>query len=121
MIRLLSGLPDDVVGFEAVGEVVASDYTTVLDPAIDAAMSKHEKIRLLYLLGSEFTGYSGAAMWEDAVVGTKDFSRCERIAVVSDTPWVRHSVNAFAWFVPSRIKTFGLAERAQAEAWVTER
>ncbi len=119
MIRLLTDLPDDVVGFEAIGKVEASDYTTVLDPAIDTALGKNERIRLLYVLGSEFTGYSGAAMWEDAVVGTKDFSRCERIAVVSDTEWVRHSVNAFAWFVPSRIKTYGLAEQAQAVAWVT--
>ena len=120
MIRLLPDLPDDVVGFEAIGKVEASDYTTVLDPVIDAALAKHEKIRLLYVLGEQFTGYSGAAMWEDAVVGTKDFSRCERIAVVSDTDWVRHSVNAFAWFVPSRIKTFGLDEREQAGAWVSE-
>jgi hypothetical protein len=121
MIRLLTDLPDDVVGFEAIGEVEASDYTTVLDPAIDEALARHERIRLLYVLGEEFTGYSGAAMWEDAVVGTRDFSRCERIAVVSDTEWVRHGVNAFAWFVPSRIKTFGLGERAQARAWVSER
>ncbi len=120
MIRLLTGLPDDVVGFEGVGQVEAADYSTVLDPAIDAALSRHERIRLLYVLGSEFTGYSGAAMWQDAVVGTKDFSRCERIAVVTDTEWVRHTVNAFAWFVPSRIKTFATAEREQAEAWVTE-
>jgi len=59
-------------------------------------------------------------MWEDAVVGTKDFSRCERIAVVSDAEWVLHTVNAFAWFVPSRIRTFPTADRSQAEAWVTE-
>lgn len=38
MIRLIDQLPDNVIGFEAVGEVRASDYDTVLDPAVDAAL-----------------------------------------------------------------------------------
>jgi hypothetical protein len=37
MIQPLEGLPPGVIGFEAVGEVEASDSTGVLVPAVEAA------------------------------------------------------------------------------------
>jgi hypothetical protein len=42
------------------------------------------------------------------------------MAVVSDKAWVRHSVNAFAWMMPARIKVYADTELADALAWVTE-
>jgi SpoIIAA-like len=120
MIKLIEGLPPYVVGFEAFGKVEESDYKDVLDPALTDAIAKNDKIRVLYVLGEHFTGYSPGAMWEDAVVGTKDFSKWDRIAVVSDTEWVHASVSAFGWAVPGRIRTFPVAERDAAVAWVTE-
>ena len=39
MIEILEDLPAGVIGFRAVGAVAASDYETVLDPAIDAAVA----------------------------------------------------------------------------------
>ena len=118
MIRMLEGLPDGVVGFEAVGEVHADDYKRVLDPALEKAMAAHDKVNVLYVLGEDFTGYTAAAMWQDAMVGMEDFSHWERVAVVSDTSWVHATVHAFAWMLPSRIRTFPVAERANAEAWL---
>ncbi len=120
MIELMTGLPDDVVAFTAKGEVTSSDYREVLVPAVRDALTRHERIRLLYVLGAEFTGYSGAALWDDAVVGTEHFSHFDRMAVVSDKEWVRHSVNAFAWMMPTRIKVYADSEQAEALAWVTE-
>lgn len=38
----------------------------VLIPAIEQLLEQHSKIRLLYVLGSELSGYSAAAMWDDA-------------------------------------------------------
>ena len=119
MIEFLEGFPDNVVAFEAVGEVTAHDYKAVLDPAIKAAIAQHGSVRVMYVLGNRFTGYSGAAMWDDAVIGTEEFRHWRRIAVVTDTPWVAHSVNAFAWMMPARIKVFGTADRAIARDWIT--
>jgi len=106
MIELLENMPGNVVGFEAVGEVTAEDYRTILDPAIKAALATHDKIRILYVLADRFTGYSGPAMFDDAVIGTEHWRHWERIGVVTDTEWVRHTVHAFAWMVPGRIKVF---------------
>ena len=119
MITMLTGLPDGVVGFEATGKVEAADYKEILDPALTKAIDEHGSIRVLYVLGEGFTGYSAGALWEDTLVGTKDFSKWERIAVVSDTDWVHNTVQAFAWAVPARIRTFPTAERDAAVAWLT--
>ena len=118
MIELLKDLPRGVVGFEAIGEVRSSDYTEILDPAIKEAIAACGDISVLYVLGEQFTGYSGAAMWDDAVVGTEHFRHWRKIGVVTDTPWVTHTVHAFAWMMPARIRIFPVAEKAAAIEWV---
>ena len=69
MIELLEGLPDNVVGVEGVGEVAADDYKSVLVPAAEAALKRHERVRLLYVLGDRFDRVSAGAAWEDTKLG----------------------------------------------------
>ena len=71
MIELMSDLPERVLGVKVSGEVTAADYQTVLVPAIEGQLTKHKKVRLLYVIGDQFEGYTGGAAWEDAKVGMK--------------------------------------------------
>jgi len=118
MIEIIDDLPGNVVGFEAVGEVSAADYREILDPAISAALAHYDTIRVLYVLGDRFTGYTGPAMWDDAVEGTEHWRHWERIGVVTDTSWVRHTVHAFAWMMPARIKVYDTGQLPDAIEWV---
>ena len=118
MIRLLDGLPDGVIGFEAVGEVEAADYESVLDPAVAASVAANHKIRLLYVLGEEFEGYSGGAMWGDTKLGLKNWTHFEKVAFVSDRKAYVDAVRAFGWLIPGEVKTFSLAESDAARTWV---
>lgn len=118
MIRMLSGLPDNVVGFEAVGEVRGSDYKDVLLPALDQALESQQRIRLLYVLGAEFKGYSGGAMWQDTKLGFEHLRAWEKMAIVTDTGWVRDGVKAFGWMVPGAVKTYPTDALDAATAWV---
>ena len=120
MFKLISDLPDNVVGIEASGEVDDDDYEDVLGPAIDDALGRHDKIRLLYVLGSEFTGYDHEAMWEDTKLGFKTFNSYERMAIVTDATWVRRSIKAFAWVMPGEVKVFHIDALADARTWITE-
>ncbi len=116
MFEPMSGLPDGVIGFEAVGEVEATDYEDVLLPAL-ARGAESGAVRLVLVLGDRFKGYSPGAMKEDAglVAHAKSW---KRTAVVSDLGWVVHLATAFGWMVPGKFKRFGLAERDAAIAWV---
>jgi hypothetical protein len=118
MIELIEGLPAGVVGFEAVGKVSADDYDGVA-PAIEQALTRREKIRLIHVLGARFTGYTRGGMWRDAKLGLSHPFSFDRIAVVTDDESVQAQVKHGGWVVPGEIKLFSNTERAQAEAWVS--
>ena len=118
MIRAMEGLPDNVVGFEAVGEVDAGDYKTVMEPAVKATLDNHDKVRLLYVLGNEFEGYTGGAMWEDTKIGLGHLNRWERIAVVTDSDKISHGIKTLGWLVPGDLKLFATDQLDAAKEWV---
>ena len=120
-VEMIPALPDDVIGFIAKGEVQRSDYESTIDPAVEETLSNHDKIRLLYVLGADFDGFSGGAAWEDGKLGMKHLTRFEMIAVVTDRDWVRHTVNLFGYLIPGKVRVFPLAEEADASEWLTTR
>jgi hypothetical protein len=119
MIRLLSDLPANIVGAEAVGHVETADYTDVLEPAIAAALAHADKLRLLFILGDEFEGYSAGAAWADTKLGIGHWSRWERIAVVTDRDWISGTVRALSWMLPGEVQVFRADQREEAIAWVS--
>jgi hypothetical protein len=118
MLEPLLDLPDSVLGFRASGELTAEDYRTVLEPAVDAALETADKLRLLYILGEDLHGLSAGAAWQDTKVGTEHITRWEKVAVVSDKDWLRHSVAVFGYLIPGEIKAFDTSEESEARAWV---
>jgi SpoIIAA-like len=45
-------------------------------------------------------------------------TRWEKIAVVTDREWLRHSVDIFGYLIPGEIKAFTTAQEADARAWI---
>ncbi len=88
MFEPITGLPTGVIGFEAVGTIEAADYEDVLIPAI-ARAAEAGGVRLVFVLGDRFTGYSPGAMKEDAGL-VAHASAWKRTALVSDLGWVAH-------------------------------
>ena len=118
MIALLPNLPDHIVGVTASGKINAADYETVLIPAVDAALKKHDRIRLLYQLGPQFAGFTPGAMWDDMRVGIAHLLKWERIAVVTDHDWVASAWRMFAFAIPCPVKIFSNSELQKAEDWI---
>jgi hypothetical protein len=119
-IELIEGLPDSVVGLEAVGQVTAHDYALVANPAVEHARAAHEKIRLIHVLGERLEGHTAGALWDDAKLGVTNVRSFERIAVVTDLERVRGLVKGAAWSVPGEMRLFPNAERAEAIDWACE-
>jgi hypothetical protein len=118
MMKLLTNLPDHVVGVSASGQVDAKDYETVLMPAIGSALQRHQRVRLLYQLTPEFTGFTSGAMWDDAKLGLANWRAWERIAVVTNVQWVVHAMRMFSSLMPGLVKVFPNEEQPAAEKWV---
>ena len=120
MIELINGLPDAVVGFAAVGEVDAADYKTAATPALQHALERHPKIRLIHVLDDRFTGYTAGGAWQDALVGLAHPRSFERIAVVTDSESIGRLVKLGGWSMPGELRLFPNRDRAAAEAWASE-
>jgi hypothetical protein len=116
MIKQLTDLPAGVVGFETEGRIEAEDYRDVVLPALERAAETGE-VRFLIVM-PEFHGMSGGAVWQDLKVGIEHFRAWKRIAVVTDIEWVTHMTGLFGWLTPGETKTFPVAEKDQAIAWV---
>jgi hypothetical protein len=118
VIRVLTDLPEGVLGFQATGKLTADDYTTVLAPALDAVSARSGKIRVLLEFTGEFDGMDRGAAWQDMRLGARDWSAWERIALVTDHAWMREGLGMFAWAVPGEAKAFPSADRQVALDWL---
>ena len=120
MLKIITDLPERVLGLRASGKVTADDYRDVLVPAVEERLVSHEKVRLLYVIGDEFDGFTGGAAWEDAKVGMSHFTSFERVAVVSDNDWIEGMVRAFGFALPGEVKTFDLDDYEEAREWICQ-
>lgn len=120
MIEITSGLPGNVLAVTAHGMVTAQDYEHVLSPAVEEALKRHKKIRFLFRTGDDFSGYTAGAMWDDAKLGVRHLTAFEKIAVVSDVPWIAQAIRLFHFLIPCPVKIFSSEKRGDAEAWIRE-
>lgn len=118
MIEEVSGFPDNVVAVACRGQVTRRDYETTLIPRVEQVLARHEKARLYYEVGADFEGIDPTAVWEDFKTGMEHLMRWERVAVVTDVDWIRHTMQAFGFLIPGAVKIFSLAETAQARDWI---
>jgi hypothetical protein len=115
MIQIIEGLPDNVVGIVATGRVTAEDCDKVLKPLMERSLKRHDKVRLYYEIGCRFPG----AAWEDLRIGLEHIPQWERVAVVTDVGWVRHTVNALRFLIPGEVRVFTTGDAYQGCAWVS--
>ena len=120
MFRLIDGMPPDVLAIEATGKVTREDYHNTLIPKAEAMMAKGP-IRMLYVIGEEFTGFELEALWDDGKFGLKHWHDLSRIAVVADQAWLRAAVSMFTPFFHGEVRVFWLSELGAAKAWIVER
>jgi hypothetical protein len=120
MLKLLEGLPDNVLGVSAEGKITGTDYETVLIPAIEEKFKTNKKIRMVYHLGSSFTGFDLSAMLDDAKMGMKHLSAWDRIALVSDHEMINTFAKFFGHMLSCELRIFRNAELEEAKKWISE-
>lgn len=118
MIKMLDGFPEPIVALAGEGHVTKADYEQVLIPRLSKALAGGGKIRLYYELGPAFSGIDPGAVWEDLKIGVEHLSRWERVAVVTDVRWIRHTLEAFRFLMPGRLRIFDTSRTDEARAWI---
>ncbi|WP_422003464.1 STAS/SEC14 domain-containing protein [Reyranella sp.] len=101
MLTLIEGLPPDVLGVEASGTVTPQDYRDVLIPAAEAKLARGP-VKMLHVAGPDFTGCALEAVWADTSFGLSHWRDFPRIAVVTESAWLRTAVTMFSPFTAVR-------------------
>ena len=118
MIEALEGFPGNVAAFACHGHVTRKDYDTVLVPVVEQALEEHEKVRIYYETAADFDGIDPGAVLEDTMIGLSHALRWEKLAVVTDIGWIRHSISLFRFLMPGELRIFPAAEAAAAREWI---
>lgn len=119
MFKFIDGLPQDVLAIEAAGKVTHEDYKLTLIPRAEAMMGKGP-IKMLYVIGKEFTGFEVGALWDDSAFGLRHWHDFSHIAVVTDYAWLRVMVGMLKPFFHGDVSLFSLTELPAAKRWITD-
>ena len=121
MLQFIKDLEPHVVGIHAIGEVTKEDMETVLMPRIDELVQRQGEINYLLVLETDVKNFTVGAWWEDLKVGLKNFTKWNKIAVVSDQKGVEWFTDAFRFFIPGKSKGFSIDQLDEAVKWITEK
>ena len=119
MLQYINDLPPHVVGIRATGEVTKDDMEKVLIPRIDELVARQGEINYLLVLQTDVGNFTLSAWWDDLKMGLKNFTKWNKIAVVTDQKGVEWFSDVFRFFVPGKSKGFALNELDEAVAWIS--
>ncbi|MEW9920096.1 STAS/SEC14 domain-containing protein [Marimonas sp. MJW-29] len=118
--EILDGFAADVLAIAAHGQITREDYETVLIPEFKKKVAEESKVKLFFVFGDDFTGYSPGAAWDDAKFGLLHLRDFAGLAVVTDLQGVRLGMKAFAPLISGPVVVFHLDEMEEAKTWVNE-
>lgn len=119
MLKYINDLPSHVVGIHASGEVTKADMERVVIPRVDELVARQGEINYLLVLDTDVGNFTVGAWWDDIKLGLKNFSKWNRIAVVTDQKGVEWFTDVFRYFVPGKSKGFSMSELDEAVAWIS--
>lgn len=99
------------------GKLQAADYKHFV-PAVDQAVARHGKVRMLVEM-RDFHGWTPGAAWQDVKFGAKHFRAIERLALVGDKTWEKWMAIICKPFTTAIVRYFPKERAAEARAWIT--
>lgn len=118
MIEMLTGLPDNTVGFKLSGKLHDEDYKK-FTPLVDAEIAKSGKARILAQF-HDFQGWDAKALWDDIKFSTTHCTKIQKIALVGEKTWEKWMAKVCVPFTMATIKYFDVKELDAAKKWVAE-
>ena len=106
-----------VLEIHLTGKLVKADYAQFV-PAVEEAVEKHGKIRILVEMHN-FHGWTAGALWQDIKFDAKHFRDIERVAMVGEKHWQRGMAAFCKPFTAAEIRYFERPVIEKARAWLT--
>jgi len=107
---------ENIVRVEVTGKLTQDDYDKLI-PSWKAAIARHGKMRLLFVM-KDFHGWEPGAAWDDLQFDREHGAQVERVAMVGEKKWQEWMTKIASWFVATDVRYFDLSKLTEAEKWV---
>lgn len=119
MIRQLTDVPANIVAFSAEGEVTEQDFKEVVFPAVERVVVRTGELNYLMVINTELSSFQAGAWLQDAVLGMKQITNWNRVAILSDSDAITAFTNIFSVLVPGEFKGYEKSAMEEAVEWVS--
>ena len=119
MVERIEDMPPGTIGFRSSGELTEADFTDHLGPALEQAVAAGD-VRLLLITPPGFGGadVKATAARVQALANLGHRSDWKRIAIVTDSSFLRRSARLWAPMVPVETKLFKSDQEPAARSWL---
>ena len=119
MIGLLPGLPPNVAGFKASGEVTREDFEKVIFPEVKRHTECSGKLNFVFFVDTPLKNFSAGAWIRDIWLGLKQFAAWRKIAIISDVEKIRNFTDNISFLLPGEYRGFPIEKLDDAVQWAS--
>jgi hypothetical protein len=116
MMELMHDVPNGVVGVRITDTLTAEDYTSVLEPALDAAGG--DRLRVLIEAPDGMPHLTAGAIGADVRMGMRRLTDFAKLAVVTDDRTLTRIMPVASALVPGEVRAWPGDSRALAIEWL---
>lgn len=120
MIVKIENVPDNMVGFQAIGEITKADFENKVIPEMEALVERTGKLNYLMVIDTALQNFTAGAWLQEVLTGVKNFTNWNRTAILSDSEVLKKITNVFSVIVPGEFRGFSKDQLETAVAWVSE-
>jgi hypothetical protein len=106
MIGILPGIPANVAGFRASGEVTREDYEKIVFPVIRHHVETFGHLNFVFYVDTSLKNFSAGAWVRDIWMGLKELARWHKVAIISDVERIRRFTDSISFLLPGEYKGF---------------
>ena len=104
MIKIIENAPDNVAAFEAVNDVTSDDFEQVVFPHVKQVVAKYDELNYLLVLNTALSDFSAGAWMQDALLGLRNISEWNRVAIVTDDETIIGFTDMFSKMMPGTFR-----------------
>ena len=119
MIGILPGIPPNVAGFKASGEVTREDYEKIVFPVIRQHVEAFGHLNFVFYVDTSLKNFSAGAWVRDIWLGLKELARWHKVAIISDVERIRRFTDTISHLLPGEYKGFPTHLLEEAILWAS--
>ncbi|SKC58175.1 SpoIIAA family protein [Ohtaekwangia koreensis] len=118
MIQQITEIPNTMVAFRAVDEVTEADFKNTVLPAVRELVKRTGKLNYLLVVDTPLKNFTIGAWWQDALLGLKELTHWNRVAILTDSDGINSFTDAFGIMIPGEFRGYKQDQLSEAIDWV---